>query len=377
MPNIRLITNMCTHYRVKLFEYLNEKLDIDFIFFSEGNEIYWNKKIPLQKGNFKNISLKGINIGKKLRIVPSLISILLFDDSKVIIKCINGRFALPVTFLISKLRKKKFILWTGMWKHPDTIFHKLSFPLTKLIYKYSDAIVVYGTHVKDYLISLGVEPEKIFIGWQTIDNNKFNKLVDNETISLVRKKLKVDSHEKIVLTIARLVEEKGIQYLIEAIHQLENEKLHLVVIGNGPLERGLLQLSKDLSVKLTILNYVPNDEIINYIAACDLFVLPSVTTKTFKEPWGLVVNEVMNQSKPIVVTDAVGAGVGGLIDNNKNGIVVPERNSYELSRAIFKIITDENFAKMLGENAKKTIEGWTYDRMGNQFIEAIKYVSSD
>ncbi len=368
---------MCTHYRVKLFEYLNEKLDIDFIFFSEGNEIYWNKKIPLQKGNFKNISLKGINIGKKLRIVPSLISILLFDDSKVIIKCINGRFALPVTFLISKLRKKKFILWTGMWKHPDTIFHKLSFPLTKLIYKYSDAIVVYGTHVKDYLISLGVEPEKIFIGWQTIDNNKFNKLVDNETISLVRKKLKVDSHEKIVLTIARLVEEKGIQYLIEAIHQLENEKLHLVVIGNGPLERGLLQLSKDLSVKLTILNYVPNDEIINYIAACDLFVLPSVTTKTFKEPWGLVVNEVMNQSKPIVVTDAVGAGVGGLIDNNKNGIVVPERNSYELSRAIFKIITDENFAKMLGENAKKTIEGWTYDRMGNQFIEAIKYVSSD
>nr|WP_305147601.1 glycosyltransferase family 4 protein [Anoxybacillus gonensis] len=264
-----------------------------------------------------------------------------------------------------------------MWEHPSTIFHKLSFPLTKLIYKYSDAIVVYGTHVKDYLISLGVEPEKIFIGWQTIDNNKFNKLVDNETISLVRKNLKVDSHEKIVLTIARLVKEKGIQYLIEAIHQLENENLHLVVVGNGPLERELLKLSKDLSVKLTILNYVPNDEIINYIAACDLFVLPSVSTKTFKEPWGLVVNEVMNQSKPIVVTDAVGAGVGGLIDNNKNGIVVPERNSYELSRAIFKIITNENFAKMLGGNAKKTIEGWTYDRMGEQFIEAIKYVSSD
>ena len=59
----------------------------------------------------------------------------------------------------------------------------------------------------------------------------------------------------------------------------------------------------------------------------DVYVLPSITTRLFKEPWGLVVNEAFNQGVPVIATDAVGAAAGGLVENGVNGFVVPEGNS--------------------------------------------------
>ena len=51
--------------------------------------------------------------------------------------------------------------------------------------------------------------------------------------------------------------------------------------------------------------------------------MPSVPTRTFREPWGLVVNEAMHQRTPVIATDAVGAAAGGLVRDGRNGLVVP------------------------------------------------------
>jgi glycosyltransferase involved in cell wall biosynthesis len=58
-------------------------------------------------------------------------------------------------------------------------------------------------------------------------------------------------------------------------------------------------------------------------AAADVLVLPSVQTASFLEPWGLVVNESMLQGTPVIASDAVGAAVGGLVRDGRNGFVVP------------------------------------------------------
>ena len=58
-------------------------------------------------------------------------------------------------------------------------------------------------------------------------------------------------------------------------------------------------------------------------AACDVLVVPSVPTRTFREPWGLVVNEAMNQGLAVIATDAVGAAAGGLVRDGENGLIVP------------------------------------------------------
>ena len=58
-------------------------------------------------------------------------------------------------------------------------------------------------------------------------------------------------------------------------------------------------------------------------AASDVLVVPSIQTRTFREPWGLVVNEAMNQGLAVIASDSVGAAAGGLVRDGVNGVVVP------------------------------------------------------
>ncbi len=72
-------------------------------------------------------------------------------------------------------------------------------------------------------------------------------------------------------------------------------------------------------------------ELRNVYAACDVLVLPSIATRTFREPWGLVVNEAMNRGLPVIASDAVGAAAGGLVRDEANGLVVAAGDSDALA----------------------------------------------
>ena len=69
-------------------------------------------------------------------------------------------------------------------------------------------------------------------------------------------------------------------------------------------------------------------------AAADVLVVPSIATRTFREPWGLVVNEAMNQGLPVIASDAVGAVAGGLVRDGRNGLVVRAGDSGALAHAM-------------------------------------------
>ncbi|MBM4401209.1 MAG: glycosyltransferase family 4 protein, partial [Crenarchaeota archaeon] len=103
-------------------------------------------------------------------------------------------------------------------------------------------------------------------------------------------------------------------------------------------------------------------------------VLPSVTTKSFKEPWGLTVNEAFNQSVPVISTDAVGAAAGGLLRNGINGFVVPERDTEALAKAMNAILSDEDLHLKMSQNAREDIRAWTNSKMVEAFASAISSV---
>ena len=66
----------------------------------------------------------------------------------------------------------------------------------------------------------------------------------------------------------------------------------------------------------------PPEQVRNFLAAADVCVIPSLRTRSFREPWGLVANEAMNQSTAIIASDEVGAVAGGLVRHERNGLVV-------------------------------------------------------
>jgi glycosyltransferase involved in cell wall biosynthesis len=102
-------------------------------------------------------------------------------------------------------------------------------------------------------------------------------------------------------------------------------------------------------------------------------VLPSVTTALDREPWGLVVNEAMHASVPVIVSEAVGAAAGGLVEHERNGLIVPERDVGALADAIRRMTTQPTFARHLGEQARRDVERFSHAAMADAFQAAVEH----
>ncbi len=372
---IALVTNMCPHYRIGAFESLHRKYDIDFYFFSDGKEKHFLQEGGVHGGNFKYRYLAGFILFGQ-RITPALIFHLIKKKYDIVIKCTNGRFALPVTFIVSKLLRKRFILWHSFWHDRDTWSHKyVILPCYKIIWRYSDAILTYGSHGTKYLVQYGVNPGKIFEAWQSVNNSLYSKPPDQIQINSLKQKLKIEG-KKVVLFVGRLDKEKGIEYLIEAFAQLRVQNSILLLVGNGSNIDDLKAECRKFGVedKTRFEGFVKYTELYLRYAVADVFVLPSVTTRFFKEPWGLVVNEAMNQGVPVIATNAVGAAVGGLIDNGITGFVINERDSDDMASVLNYILDKTELRKKMSKNCKETISVWDYHKMIGGFVSAIEYV---
>ena len=290
----------------------------------------------------------------------------------MIIKCINGRFALPVTYVLARLRRTPFVLWTGIWRHPTWLFHRLTFPLTRYLYTHADAIAVYGPHVRDYLISVGVKPERIFIAWHAVENANYARAVPAVETDALRAELGV-AGRRVVLYVGRLVGIKALPDLVEAVGQLSNLAPVLVLVGHGPQRAALEQQARAAGVDVRFVGYVPTGGLAAYYAMANVFVLPSMTTAAGRETWGLVVNEAMNQGLPVVATEAVGAAAGGLVRDGETGCIVPERNPAALAAALRDLLENPDLAQRLGAAGKREVASWTNERMVAGFMAAAEH----
>ncbi|HEV2998120.1 MAG TPA: glycosyltransferase family 4 protein, partial [Solirubrobacteraceae bacterium] len=106
-------------------------------------------------------------------------------------------------------------------------------------------------------------------------------------------------------------------------------------------------------------------------AASDVLVVPSIRTRTFREPWGLVVNEAMNRHLPVIVSDAVGAAAGGLVREGHNGLIVPAGDPRALADAMRRLARDAGLRSRLGEAGARDVAAHTQEAWARGFSEAL------
>ncbi|OLB93903.1 MAG: hypothetical protein AUH30_18960 [Candidatus Rokubacteria bacterium 13_1_40CM_68_15] len=371
---VAFVTNFCSHYRIKPFELLARDYDVDYYFFSDGGEWYWRKEHGVKRGAFRHTYLPGVRIGNT-RISVQLPAALLAGQYDVFVKCINGRFALPVTYAIARMTRKPFVLWTGIWTRIDTKFHRIGFPIVQHMYRNADAVVVYGEHVRRYLEGEGVASPRIFLARQAVDNALYRRYVGDDERCALRCRLGIEADQPVVLYVGRLTAIKGLRHLLEGFRAVTDPRSVLVLAGEGEQGADLRALAQTLGLgaRVRFTGHVSPEATTAYYALATVAVLPSVTTPEGKELWGLVVNEAFNQSVPVIATDAVGAAAGGLLQDGVNGFIVPECDAAALGVALNKIVGDDAMRRRLGDNALNTIGEWTTERMVSGFRAAIEY----
>jgi glycosyltransferase involved in cell wall biosynthesis len=114
----------------------------------------------------------------------------------------------------------------------------------------------------------------------------------------------------------------------------------------------------------------------NFYAAADVVVIPSIPTRTFREPWGLVANEAMNQRTAILATDAVGAAAGGLIRDERNGLIVPAGDPAPLSEALVRLAGDPKLRRRLGDAGARDVAAYDHDAWAAGFSAALASVGA-
>jgi glycosyltransferase involved in cell wall biosynthesis len=169
---------------------------------------------------------------------------------------------------------------------------------------------------------------------------------------------------RIILTVSRIAEEKGIEYLVRAANLLVN--IHkfsdLLFVLVGPLEQfdtkvetsqyvsKVLSLIAEMRLKkhIRILGSIPRNDLMELFSACDVFVLPSLI-----ENFPQALLEAMASGKPVVATKSPGTVI--LIRDGWNGCLVEPANESQLAERIKWVLENPSRAKEMGINGKNTI----------------------
>ena len=173
--------------------------------------------------------------------------------------------------------------------------------------------------------------------------------------------------------VGRLVEEKGIQVLLNAVAQLKQHNWVLKIYGGGPYETQLRNLAQNLKIsdRVQFCGQVPSAQMPQIYHQFDAFVLPSLTHHNWKEQFGRVIVEAMASGVPVIGSDS--GAIPDVIDDA--GIITPEGNAQALSRAITQLQTDPtmhaHFA-MLGR--EHVLDQFTHAQIAQKTVDVYHHL---
>jgi glycosyltransferase involved in cell wall biosynthesis len=285
----------------------------------------------------------------------------------------GGRLAPLAAWAGARRGGVPLILWASLWAHPRSLAHALSYMALRRLYRSADAVVSYGPHVSAYVRARGAR--NVHVAAQAVDNDFWRSRERGSRNDRDDWPARADVR---FLFVGRPVAGKGLPVLVSAwqIAKLSSPACALVLAGVGVGEHMALQGdgSEASGSWIVCLGQLEPARLRDVYAACDVLVVPSVQTRTFREPWGLVVNEAMNQGLAVIASDAVGAAAGGLVREDVNGVVVPAGDPVALARAIERLARDAELRARLGAAGARDVLAFNYSSWAAGFSRALSSV---
>jgi glycosyltransferase involved in cell wall biosynthesis len=163
-----------------------------------------------------------------------------------------------------------------------------------------------------------------------------------------------------ILCVARLVEKKGLPYLIEACGRLRDRGLDFRcrIIGRGNLRPRLAAMiaERQLEDRVSLRGAVRQGEVPDLYRSADVFVLPAIVASDGnREGLPVSIVEALACGLPVVSTPV--SGISEVVHHDHNGLLVPERNPSELAEALERLITDRPLYDRLRDNARQSVTG--------------------
>jgi len=190
------------------------------------------------------------------------------------------------------------------------------------------------------VIPNGVTPENFRIDFPENEKRAFRQSFAGES-------------QKIVLYVGRLVNEKGVQVLIDAAPKVIQQypETQFLIVGTGYFMETLKAQAGYLGVTQNVrfLGYVADSDLLKLYQITDVVAIPSLY-----EPFGIVALEGMAAGTPVVVSDV--GGLRDFVEHMQNGITTYAGNSDSLAWGILQVLRDPGLAHHLNQTATKAVE---------------------
>jgi glycosyltransferase involved in cell wall biosynthesis/ubiquinone/menaquinone biosynthesis C-methylase UbiE len=216
----------------------------------------------------------------------------------------------------------------------------------------ADHFIAVTERAREALVLEGVDPRRITIVPMGIDTGRFRP--DAALRDICRKGLGISPGEIVVLFTGRMVWEKGVYDFVHAAKLVKAEPggvpVRYVMVGKGPEREAVMARAREIGLGNSFL-FIENhsyDRMRDLYNAADLFVLPSISTRTWKEQFGMVLVEAMACGTPVVTTfsGSIPEVVGDA------GILVPSDDPGELAGAIAALCLSEDLRRGLGRKGR-------------------------
>lgn len=246
--------------------------------------------------------------------------------------------------------------------------------ILKYLFKIIDCFLFIGQQNKEFYRFYGVPENKLFFAPYAVDNQRFvnayEKLLKQR--NEIRDEIGISQDEIVILFCGKLIDKKRPMDLLIAYEKVRVNNKALIYIGDGILRKRLEDYVKAKELKnVFFLGFRNQTEFPKYYGASDIFVLPS----TIGETWGLVVNEAMCFSLPVIVSDMVGCGKD-LVRHGENGFIYPVGNMDKLADYLFKLLKSSELREKMGKRSFEIISKWSYKENIEGILLALEYISN-
>lgn len=216
------------------------------------------------------------------------------------------------------------------------------------LFEEGECFTATSNNMKGILVRYGCPKDKVFVHHSGIDAEAFS----------LQKRAMPEDGRITLLSVGRLVEKKGMRYLIDAFHIVQKQypNTRLRIAGDGQLLAKLREQVKKLRLtnKVDFLGAIPHQEVVKEMEKAHVFVLASTTTRDGNQE-GIpnVIKEAMATGLPIVSTWH--AGIPELVRDGKTGYLVPERDTDAMAERLLSLIRNPEIWGKMGKRGRKIV----------------------
>ena len=373
MSRVVILTEIISPYRIPVFNALTRQdgVDLHVIFLAETDPHLRQWHVYKEEIRFSYEVLPSWRMrlaGNNLLLNTGLAAALSRFAPEVILCGGYNYLAAWQCLRWAKRHDVPFLAWVESTAHDMRANRTVTESLKTKFLRQCDGFVAPGRSSMEYLKGYGIKQAGIHLAPNAVDTDFFSPRADCARAQSARVRDELRLPTRFFLFVGRFVPEKGVFDLLEAYGTLAAQlrtEVGLVLVGDGPIRSELCKMAAAIHPgSVHFAGFAQRELLPGYYGLADAFVFP-----THSDTWGLVVNEAMACGLPVIATSVAGC-TADLVEDNRNGFVIPARNVGSLSAAMDRLASDPGLRLQMSRCSRERIRSYSPEACARGMAEA-------